>query len=155
MYKNAGFTLIELLVVVLIIGILAAAALPQYKTAVRRAQAMEGLAAMRNLEKAERAYFAANGQYTMDLDALDITLPEFVKRVGNANYFSFRTKDILWEMSFTDRHSTYTLTGYLASCIALSDSTKPICQSFGEYQKFVFTGTENRSYYTISKNNWW
>ncbi len=73
MQKNAGFTLIELLVVVLIIGILAAVALPQYQKAVYKSRMTEGFLVMRSLVQAEQAYYMANGVYTENFEDLDIT----------------------------------------------------------------------------------
>ncbi|ACC98103.1 Type II secretion system subunit H, I [Elusimicrobium minutum Pei191] len=69
-----GFTLIELLVVVLIIGILAAIALPQYTRSVEKAKASRILPIMSSLKQAVRVCLMETGGVQCDIDQLNITI---------------------------------------------------------------------------------
>ena len=73
--NKKAFTLIELLVVVLIIGILAAIALPQYQRAVAKSRSTEALVLLRALADAEELYYLENNEYTSDLSSLSIDIP--------------------------------------------------------------------------------
>ena len=85
--NKCGFTLIELLVVVLIIGILAAVALPQYQVAVAKARFMQAIVALDALKKAEEMYYLANGEYTKNWDDLDLDIQEWnIKLIQNKSF---------------------------------------------------------------------
>ena len=76
-----GFTLIELLVVVLIIGILASVALPQYQKAVKKSKLTQLGVAMDAAKKGVELYVLSNGYPTehtllsVDPSPLDIEIP--------------------------------------------------------------------------------
>ena len=71
-----GFTLIELLVVVLIIGILAAVAVPQYQKAVYKSRLAKLKPLVQALANTADVYYLANGEYPTQFNELDIDLPE-------------------------------------------------------------------------------
>ena len=73
--NNKAFTLVELLVVVLIIGILAAIAVPQYQKAVRKANYTKAKDLVNSINMAQESYYLANGSYANSFDDLDIVVP--------------------------------------------------------------------------------
>ena len=74
-YKySSGFTLIEMLVVVLIIGILAAVALPQYKMAVTKSKVAAILPMMRHIKDSYIEYKLTNGSCYKDDEGANVSL---------------------------------------------------------------------------------
>ena len=145
MMKNKAFTLIELLVVVLIIGILAAVALPQYRKAVDKARLMEMLVQGRALLEAQQLYVVTNGKMSTDLEELDISFPNNYWSCFGGNCSSPYTNGISFEIS------SYHGYGHLAIyCKASPENTyaQGLCISLGGKESH---STSTTIYYEISQ----
>ena len=88
--NNHGFTLVELMITVVIVGILAAVAVPIYQANVKRAKGSEADAALGTVRTALRVYFAENASYPtkanytrVDSIGIDITSTDL-----NGTYFA-------------------------------------------------------------------
>ncbi len=85
-----GFTLIELLVVVLIIGILAAVAFPQYQKAVVKSRFAEAISNLKTISQADKACRLAKDYCGMD--ELDVEVGTDINRWGsNTENFQYQT----------------------------------------------------------------
>ena len=79
--KRGGFTLLELLMVVIIIGILAAAAIPTYSRTVEKSRSAEAMNYLGALRGSELRFAAQQGQvlapniYTQTIGDLDVDAP--------------------------------------------------------------------------------
>ncbi len=151
--NKKAFTLIELLVVVLIIGILAAVALPQYQKAVLKARAAEAVSMLKAIMQAQEIYYLANGTYTTDIDKLDVEVPSSSIYAGGdypensyvygceANYcYAYTANANMPDFDFHVTHKTTDSAGkyycHLNSGDSKNNTAKSICQSMGRASSY-------------------
>ncbi|WP_424243989.1 type IV pilus assembly protein PilE [Elusimicrobium posterum] len=172
--KSSAFTLIELLVVVLIIGILAAIALPQYTKAVQKARYAEALSTLRTYAQAFEVSYLQNGTYPENWEELDVTHPGTIDAsVPNhalTKHFKYRiypaagmknievssldsSNDVL--LIYIAQHVTEaTVTRYSGKILCTASQTdnkaNALCLSLGGKTKDVYgSGAQNRYAYTL------
>ena len=142
--NNKSFTLIDLLVVVLIIGILAAIALPQYEKAVIKARYTNLKSLVNSMYNAEKIYYLTNNTYTTNLDELDLDI--------GGSYLTDSSRRFPWGMCSLE-------SGYIAcryevkvGYVRMLNSTDTYCMSYDRaFDKICRSETgaepDNRHYF--------
>ena len=125
--RKKGFTLLELLVVVLIIGILAGIALPQYRKAVGKAELAQVISATKAVQNAQERYYLVHNQYATTFQALDIDLPNtnVTCRISDQKYSQCYNKNyIIAHFYAEDDHNN------VAECYARNKNLTIACENF-------------------------
>jgi type IV pilus assembly protein PilA len=100
--SKEGFSLVELAVVVVIIGVLAAFAVPRFRASVERSKAAEAFNYLSAVQAAQERYHARQSTYADDLDTLDIkfSAPKYFS-IGTVSPGSTGDLQDSWTLSLT------------------------------------------------------
>ena len=119
-----GFTLIELLVVILIIGILAAIALPAFLNQRAKAQDTEAKTAARTAQTAFETYYTDNQNYSTNLAGLQAIEPALSSGVaGTGLAVTGNAQDYTLTVTQAKTGSTFTITKTAAGAVTRTCTT--------------------------------
>lgn len=88
MKKSNGFTLIEIMIVVVIVGILTAIVLPNYRSYVLRAHRTAAINAIMDLANREARFYTTNNTYSSSLVALGYSADPMPVTSGSGTYYN-------------------------------------------------------------------
>ncbi len=137
--NKKAFTLLELLIVVLIIGILAAIALPQYKKAVLKSRLVAMFPYVKAVTSAQERYYLTNSHYANSITNLDVNLtcPNDLICSINANRIEVYSKEnpylsIISKYALsTDSNSKSRMYCWASYSNGSKQLYRDVCKSFG------------------------
>ncbi len=139
MHKKHGFTLIELLSVVMILAILTAVALPQYRKSIQRAEAADALINLKTMFDAAKRSYSYHSVWPTSLTGLDV---EFLDASSNGEVGDFK-----YSLGVGDNGK------YAAACrIRDNDATNTYCLNAYyslDGKRDIFTCKSNNERYNV------
>ncbi|MHC4986457.1 MAG: prepilin-type N-terminal cleavage/methylation domain-containing protein [Planctomycetota bacterium] len=102
MRRAKGLTLVELAVVVVVVGVLAASAVPRFLASVERSKAAEAFGYLAEVQAAQERFHTREGIYADDLADLDVSA-RAPKRFSAGAIVAGRTGDLRdsWSLTLT------------------------------------------------------